>query len=195
MRVFKGIVVWLVAVAGLAGAGAAQELGDDGLHKQPWFADTFLDMREDLADAAAQGRDLMVIVEQRGCPYCKEMHEVNFSREDIVELIEENYYVVQLNLWGDREAVDFDGTEMTEKQLARRWGVSFTPTTLFFASDAEPEEALAFVLPGYFKPFHHARALEYVAWDAYREEPNFQRFVQARGDEMRARGLEVELWE
>ncbi len=192
MRVLKTLIV--ILLAGWAGAVAAQELGDDGLHKQPWFADTFLDMREDLADAAAQGKDLMVLIEQRGCPYCKEMHEVNFNREEIVKLVTDNYYVVQLNLWGDREVVDFDGTEMTEKQLARRWGVSFTPTTLFFASDAEPEDALAFALPGYFKPFHHARALEYVASDAYKQEPNFQRFVQARADEMRAQGIEVDLW-
>jgi len=184
----------LVLAASLANMAAAQEMGDDGLHKQPWFADTFLDMREDLAEAAAQGKDLLVIVEQRGCPYCKEMHEVNFNRQEIVDLITDNYSVVQFNLWGDREAVDLDGTEMTEKELMRRWRVSFTPTTLFFASDATPEEALVFMLPGYFKPFHHARALEYVASDAYKDEPNFQRFVQARGDEMRAAGIEVEIW-
>ncbi len=193
MRVISSVLS--ILLIWLAGAAAAQDLGDDGLHKQPWFADTFLDMREDLAEAGAQGKDLMVIIEQRGCPYCKEMHEVNFNRPEIVDLITENYYVVQLNMWGDREATDFDGTVMTEKELVRRWGASFTPTTLFFASDAaDPQDALVFVLPGYFKPFHHARALEYVAWDAYKQEPNFQRFVQARGDEMRAQGLEVDLW-
>ena len=190
----RALKIFVIVMLMPLGAAMAQELGDDGLHKQPWFADTFLDMREDLADAAAQGRDLMIIIEQRGCPYCKEMHEVNFNREEIVKLITDNYYVVQLNMWGDREATDFDGAVMTEKDLVRRWGASFTPTTLFFASDAAPEDALVFALPGYFKPFHHARALEYVATDAYKSEPNFQRFVQARGDEMRAQGLEVDLW-
>ena len=193
MRVLKLIVV--LAAAWIGTAAWAQELGEDGLHKQPWFAETFLDMREDLAEAGAQGKDLMILIEQRGCPYCKEMHEVNFNRPEIVDLITKNYMVVQLNMWGDREATDFDGSVMTEKELVRRWGASFTPTTLFFASDAEdPEDALVFVLPGYFKPFHHARALEYVATDAYKTEPNFQRFVQARGDEMRAQGIEVDLW-
>ena len=193
MRVLKSLVMMVTLAMGTAAMG--QEIGDDGLHKQPWFADTFLDMGEDLAEAAAQGKDLLIIIEQRGCPYCKEMHEVNFARAEIVDLITSNYMVVQLNMWGDREVVDFDGAEMTEKALVRRWGVSFTPTTLFFAADAAPEEALVFMLPGYFKPFHHARALEYVATDAYKDEPNFQRFVQARGDEMRAAGIEVEIWQ
>ncbi len=196
MRIFH----MLMALVLLALPAAGQELGDDGLHKQPWFSDTFLDMAEDLAEATAQGKDLMVLVEQRGCPYCKEMHEVNFTRDEIVNLIRDNYMVVQLNLWGDREVTDFDGAVMSEKEIARRWGVSFTPTTLFFTTEdpANPPQnadaARAFVLPGYFKPFHHARALEYVARDAYRDTP-FQRFVQARGDEMRAQGIEVELWE
>lgn len=192
MRVLKTLMV--AFVLSWAGMAVAQELGDDGLHKQPWLADTFLDMREDLAEAGAEGKDLLVLIEQRGCPYCKELHEVNFARDEIVQLITDHYYVVQLNMWGDREAVDFDGTEMSEKDLVRRWGASFTPTMLFFASDADPQDALAFVLPGYFKPFHTASALEYVATDAYKDEPNFQRFVQARGDEMRAQGLEVDLW-
>ncbi len=193
MRVLKLIVILCASL--LASAAVAQELGDDGLHKQPWFEETFLDMREDLAAAGAQGKDLMILIEQRGCPYCKEMHEVNFNRPEIVNLIKKYFYVVHLNMWGDREATDFDGTVMSEKDLVRRWGASFTPTTLFFASDAaDPTDALVFVLPGYFKPFHHARALEYVAWDAYKDQPNFQRFVQARGDEMRAQGIEVDLW-
>ncbi|UWQ00241.1 thioredoxin family protein [Aliiroseovarius crassostreae] len=55
-------------------------------------------MAEGLADATAQGKDLMVIIEQFGCPYCREMHEVNFAREDIVNYIEEHYLVVQLNM-------------------------------------------------------------------------------------------------
>ncbi|UWP97055.1 thioredoxin family protein (plasmid) [Aliiroseovarius crassostreae] len=81
-----------------ATVGSAAEMGDDGRHKQPLFTDTFLDMAEGLADATAQGKDLMVIIEQFGCPYCREMHEVNFAREDIVNYIEEHYLVVQLNM-------------------------------------------------------------------------------------------------
>ena len=43
-------------------------LGDDGLYHQPWFLNSFLDLKDDLAEAAAEGKRFAVIWEQRGCP-------------------------------------------------------------------------------------------------------------------------------
>ncbi len=184
-----------------ASMGGAAELGDDGMHKQPWFHDSFLELQDDLAEARDEGKDLIVLIEQRGCPYCREMHEVNFEREDIVKAITENFLVIQLNMWGSREVMDFDGKTHPEKDLVRKWTANFTPTTLFFAWDdpdkppADMREALAFMMPGYFKPFHHVSALEYVASDGYKEQPNFQRWLQAKADRMREQGLEVNIWD
>ena len=200
----SGIAVMAARQAMGAGADGGEvhvELGDDGLHKQPWFSNTFLDLGEDLAEATAAGKDLMVLIEQNGCPYCHEMHYVNFQRPEIVDYIKAHYLVVQLDMWGSREVTDFDGEAMAEKDMVRRWGSSFTPTTLLFAQrpgHAAPEsmfEARAFMLPGYFKPFHHLSALEYVATDGYIDEPNFQRWLQAKADAMREEGKEVNLWD
>ena len=188
----------LLACASLSGAA---ETGDDGLHRQPWFYDSFLEFQDDLADARKEGKDLIVLIEQKGCPYCREMHEVNFEREDIVKAITDNFLVVQLNMWGSREVVDFDGESLPEKDLVRKWFVNFTPTTLIFAWDdadnppATMRDALAFMMPGYFKPFHHVSGLEYVATDGYKEEPNFQRWLQAKADRMREQGQEVNIWD
>lgn len=182
-------------------AAHAVEIGDDGMHKQPFFADTFLDMSEDLADATAEGKDLMVIIEQRGCPYCRELHEVNFARGEIASYANDHFIVVQLDMWGSREVTDFDGEAMEERDLARKWFANFTPTTLFFALDdpANPpdnmRDALAFLMPGYFKPFHHLSSMEYVFTDGYKEQPNFQRWLQAKADRMREEGHEVNLWD
>ena len=197
-RMTSALAVLLTALFTQTASGA--EVGDDGLHLQPFFADTFLEMGEDLAEAAAEGKDLMILWEQNGCPYCAEMHAVNFEREEIVSYLEENFMVIQLNMWGSREVTDFDGEAMEERALARKWFVNFTPTTLFFAlddPDNPPEsmrDALAFMLPGYFKPFHHLSSLEYVATDGYIEQPNFQRWLQAKADHMREQGQEVDLW-
>lgn len=191
----------LATLLAMATPAMAAEIGDDGLHKQPWFADTFLELSDDLAEATAAGKDLVVLIEQNGCPYCAEMHEVNFARPDIAEYIEAHFMVVQLDMWGAREVTDFDGEVMEEKDLVRKWGASFTPTTLFFAMDdpATPPatwaEARAFMLPGYFKPFHHLSAMEYVATDGYLDELNFQRWLQAKADRMREEGIEVDLWQ
>ncbi len=192
----KALAGLIGALAFAAAAGAA-ELGDDGMHKQPWFADTFLDMQEDLAEATAAGKDLLILFEQKGCPYCRELHMVNFARPEITDYIQAHYMVVQLNMWGSRSVTDFDGEEMEERDLANKWFVQFTPTTIMFARDgdapADARAAEAFRLPGFLKPFHYASALEYVASDDYKTLP-FQRFIQARADRLESQGIEVDLW-
>ncbi len=106
-------------------------MGDDGLHKPEWLRDTFKDLREDAAEAAAEGKRLVLIVEQRGCIYCHEMHEKTFPDERITALLTDEYFPVQLNLHGDIDIVDTDGEELSEKEAARKWNVLFTPTIVF----------------------------------------------------------------
>ena len=139
---------------GLALPTHAAELGDDGLHKAEWMRDTFKDLREDLDEANAEGKRLMLIFEQRGCIYCTEMHEKVFPRPQIDSYLKENYFVVQLNLHGDTEIVDFDGEALTEKRAARKWGILFTPTILFLPEEVEvgltAQQAAVAAMPGAF---------------------------------------------
>ena len=111
----------------LIGAPAiASDLGDDGLHKPTWLRETFKDLREDLGEANAEGKRLLIMVEQRGCIYCSQMHEQVYPDPTIDALIRENYFVVQMNLFGDVEVTDFDGDhgyesgEHFQKYLATR---------------------------------------------------------------------------
>ncbi len=172
-------------------AGAA-ELGDDGLYLQPWFSDSFLELADDLDEATAEGKDLLVLFEQKGCPYCREMHQVNFERDEIVSHLKEHFVVVQLNLWGAREVVDMNGGSLEERDLAAQWGINFTPTSVIFSKD-DGETAEVFRMPGYFKPFHFLKSLEYVSSDAYKDQI-FQRFLQAEFEALAQNGLTPEVW-
>jgi thioredoxin-related protein len=197
-RSFVRATTALAASTALPGYGlAATELNDDGLHVQPWFMETFLDLREDHAEAAGAGRRFAVIWEQKGCPYCKEMHEVNFAKAKISDYVKDHFGVLQLNLWGSRSVTDFDGQEMEERELARKWRVNFTPTVMFFAESAEEGKAGADLevarMPGYFKPFHFMTMFEFVEQKAYAED-NFQRFLQNKFEELRAKGIEADVW-
>ncbi|MDW4498438.1 thioredoxin family protein [Sulfitobacter sp. D35] len=181
-----------------AGRAAAEvAIGDDGLYEQPFFLDSFLEMGPDLDDAAAEGKGLIVIFEQRGCPYCRELHEVNFARPELRKHIEEHFVVVQLDMWGSRGVTDFDGEELEERALARKWQVNFTPTQIVIpaanAGAGKLRDAEAFRLPGYFKPFHHLSGLEYVTSGAWREQP-FQRFLQDKFAELQAQGIDPDVW-
>jgi thioredoxin-related protein len=154
-------------------------------------------MGPDLEEAAAEGKGLIILFEQRGCPYCRELHEVNFERPEIVDFLTGSFEIVQLNLWGDREVVDFDGETLSEKKLAAKWYVNFTPTMIIIPAEAagvqSVREAAAFTMPGYFKPFHFVSSLEYVASGAFKDL-GFQRFLQAKGQRLAAEGIEVDLW-
>jgi len=172
-------------------------LGDDGLHKQSWFFDSFLELPDDLAEAAAEGKGLILLFEQRGCPYCKELHSVNFARTEITDVMKAGFLTIQLDLWGARKVVDFDGAELEERDLAAKWGIQFTPTTVIIPSEAVGAtsigEAEAFRLPGYLKPFHYLSSLEYVTSGAYQTE-GFQRFLQAKFADLTAKGINPDVW-
>lgn len=68
-------------------------------------------------------------------------------------------------------------------------GHCVSPGVVFFDGGRE-----VFRIEAYLRPFHLATSFAYVADRAYRKEPEFQRFLQGRADELRARGENVELW-
>jgi thioredoxin-related protein len=130
------------------------EVGDDGLHKEPWMRDTFKDLREDLDEANAEGKRFAVMIEQRGCIYCRKMHEEVYVDPELSDFIADNFFVVQLNLHGSDTATDFDGQEMAQSDLMRKWGILFTPTVIFFPEEVPegvqaPQAAVA-IMPGAF---------------------------------------------
>ncbi|UWR50317.1 thioredoxin family protein [Phaeobacter inhibens] len=142
-------VLWLLC----AGPVVAVELGDDGLHKTPWMRETFKDLREDLEEANAEGKRLVLFFEQRGCIYCTKMHEEVFPKPEISSYIADNFFVVQLNLYGDVEVTDFDGETLSEKDMARKWGILFTPTMMFLpqeVSEVPAPQAAVSIMPGAF---------------------------------------------
>jgi thioredoxin-related protein len=174
------------ASLGVAGniARAAPILTDDGLYKEPWFLESFLELADDLEGAHKEGKRFAIMWELRGCPYCKETHFVNFARPDIADYIKANFEVLQLNIIGSRKVTDFDGTELSEKALAAKYDVRFTPTFQFFPERAAPLKALApqkrevARLPGYMRPDDFLAMFRYVREKAY-ESKSFRDYVKA----------------
>ena len=44
---------------------------------------------------------------------------------------------MQLNLHGDLEVTDFDGEVLSEKAMARKWNILFTPTVLYLPQEVD----------------------------------------------------------
>jgi len=176
----------VLALCMLAMPVNAASVGDDGLHKADWMRTTFLDLGEDLAEANAEGKRMMILFEQRGCLYCQKMHEEVFPREEVASYIRDNFFVVQLNLHGDREVVDLDGEILSEKQAARKWGLLFTPTLLFLPEQIDTgvsaEEAAVATMPGAFSASTTLDLLTWVVEKRYddQEGEDFQRYHARR---------------
>ncbi len=177
----------------LAGIGAAAllparpraqaVLTDDGLYRQPWFLESFLELGDDLDAAATAGKRFAVIWELRGCPYCREMHLVNFARPDIAGYVRNNFELLQLNIVGARKVKDFDGTEIGEKALAAKYGVRFTPTVQFFPDVSAglgvkpPEKREVARAPGYLRPDDFLALFRFVREKAY-ETKSFREYLR-----------------
>ena len=156
--------------------------GDDGLWHQTWFLDSFLNLREDFEETKAQGKRLAIVFEQRGCGYCIKMHKEVLAEKYINEYVRNNFNIIQINLWGDREVTDFDGKKLTEKTLAERWGIFFTPAIVFLKDDLQgldgkwgrKLEVMRMALgigPGTFYD-----VFTWIKQGIYKKDRNFQRF-------------------
>lgn len=176
----RKLLALCMAAALLATGVAASDLGDDGLHKAPWMRDTFKDLSDDLAEANAEGKRLMLIIEQRGCIYCKKMHEEVFVVEEISDYITEHFFVVQINMFGDVEVTDFDGETLPEKDMVRKWGALFTPAILFMpaevAEGASAQQAAVANMPGAFGRHTTFNMLNWVVEEGYDGDESFQKY-------------------
>jgi thioredoxin-related protein len=160
--------------AGLAGKGrrfedhmksAVKDSASPTLHEQPFFLKP---------PARLDGaKPMALVVETPYCAGCDELHREGFRRPEVRRLLE-RFDVYRLSL---------------DDARALSPPVAYTPTIAFFDAGRE-----VFRIEAYLRPFHLASALDYVASRAYRSEPSFQRYLQARAERLREGGARVDLW-
>lgn len=188
------LAVALIAAGSLPAAAepVVAEIGDDGLHKEEWFSITFRDIAEDIQAAKADGKRLALIYEQRGCIYCREVHEKLLTDPEVRDYIKANYMMVQYNMFGDEEVTDLDGEVLTEKSAARKWGYLFTPTIVFLPEDVPTGksvgEAAVAVMPGAFRKGTFLNMFRWVREKGYETDEHFQLYHARKLEEARTAG-------
>lgn len=171
------LIVALLLSGGTAAAGQEGVLGtgfiNPGFHEKPaWFKNTFLDLREDVAEAAEEGKRIILFFHQDGCPYCAKLLNVNFSLKSLVQKTQQHFAVIAINIWGDREVTDLQGRTVTEKNFAAELKVMYTPTLLFLNERGET----ALRINGYYPPHKFEAALDYVA-KRYDQKGSFRDYL------------------
>ncbi len=164
-----------LALTGLASPALARYQSPEGFHHQDWFMPLTFDIRRDLKAANRSGKMLVLLWEQLGCVYCKQMHEVAFQYEEITDIAKANFHMIQMDMRGEREFIDLAGEKMAEAKLARNRKITFTPTTQFL--DASGKET--FRMPGYADPPVFKAVYEYVVEKGY-ERLSFRDWVRGK---------------
>ena len=123
-----------------------------------WFSNSLLDFKDEVPEAAREGKRVLLYFGQDGCPYCKALMQANFGPGAITDKTRQHFTAIAVNIWGDLDVTWVDGTRTTEKGLARLLKVQFTPTLLFLETDGR----IALRLDGYQPPERFTHVLDYV---------------------------------
>jgi thioredoxin-related protein len=179
----------MMAGGGLAlAAGPAQAtpvMTDDGYYREDWFLDSFLELADDLKSTAGAGKQLAIIWEQAGCPYCLATHQINFAQKNIETYIRDHFEILELNLHGSRIVTDFDGERLRERQLAAKYGVRGTPIIQFFTDKDDlarkaPREREVNRIQGYMSPRGFLLMFAFVGERAY-ERGSLRDYLRRQG--------------
>lgn len=132
-----------------------------------WFKPSFLDFRQDVAEARRQDKHVLVFLHLDNCPYCARLLKESFTSGDNHDFIRKHFEVIAVNVRGSLEVKWVDGATYTERGLTTHLGVRGTPTLVFL--DQEGKNVLQ--LSGYREPRALRAALEYVQNQRYRNGP------------------------
>ena len=142
--------------------------------KPDWFKASFLDVREDIDEAAVAGKRVMLYFYQDGCPYCAKLLNDNFGNRAIADKARQAFDVIAINMWGDRGVTDLSGEATTEKAFAAALRVQYTPTLLFM----DEQGKVILRINGYFAPHKFDVALDFVA-GKHEKQGGFREFYAA----------------
>ena len=172
----------LVLTLSFLGSGSAVAAGTPGkvvggkISEHPgWFKESFLDIAEDVGEAAESDKHVILFMHLNGCPYCFKMTEENFKHAPYTDFIKENFDVIAINIKGDREVALNQETSLTEKELATRLKVMYTPTIVFLN---QQNKTVARV-NGYRSVPDFKHVLDYVQEKAYLKT-SLSKYVDAR---------------
>lgn len=130
----------------------------------------------------------LIMFEQKQCQPCDELHQDILQREDSKKLLQ-NFDVSVLDIWSDEKLVNAEGKAVKARDFAKLMGIQYAPSMIMLDKSGKQ----VFRVEAYLKAFHIQSAMDYVASGEYLKQPNFQRYIEARADALRAKGVEVDI--
>lgn len=164
-RVFIALTLMAYLIGSQVVAQTGVVKGGANYSMLPWFKASFLELAEDVDEAKELNKHVLLFFHLDGCPYCEKMVQ-DFDKPFLKDSIQKNFDVIAINILGGLEvAIDEDQT-LTEKALASKIGVQYTPTVVFLNQKNE----IVAKTNGYRKPEKFKQVLDYVRHKAYEKQ-------------------------
>ena len=133
------------------------------------------DIPTHVEDAAADGKNLLIMFSLNGCPYCAKMHKRVFPHPDVMAQYNDTFTMFEINIKGDLDVVTPNGEVKPEKDFAQDLRVRATPVFVFFGKDGKD----VLRLTGYQDPKMFMAAGRYVSSEAYKDGTSFLAFLKS----------------
>ena len=86
--------------------------------------------------AKENGKKVMIFAEAEWCGYCQKMYKEVFPQQTVQDSLHKYFYPVKVDIESNREIV-LNGNSITERELARKFRISSTPTFIFLDQDGQ----------------------------------------------------------
>jgi thioredoxin-related protein len=135
--------------------------------------ENWLGYSEAVKKAGEVHRIVLVDVYTDWCGWCKRMDRDVYGDPAVRAVLDEHFVVAKL----DAESGNthpFQGQTASEREIAKAYGITGYPTTVFLSEDGEPIT----ILPGYIPKETFLKVLEYIHTRRY-ETQNWEEFIQS----------------
>jgi len=106
---------------------------------QHFFQFSLGNLSEELEIARDEGKQgVFVFFEMDECPFCHRMKQTILNQPEVQEYFNRHFLSLSIDVEGDIEIVDFEGSDTTQKEFARHHRVRATPLLVFFDLEGKP---------------------------------------------------------
>jgi thioredoxin-related protein len=133
---------------------------------------------------------LAVFFEEPNCTECDFFHKNLLSLRQAQDTLKQ-MQVLRFNALSDEKLITPAGKRTNARDWYQALNLTYKPAVVFF--DKQGKEVIR--KDAFFKQFHWLSILDFVHSAAYKRQPEFQRYINERGDKLRAQSVDVDIWQ
>jgi thioredoxin-related protein len=100
---------------------------------QFFFEQSLGDLTEELEIAREEGKQgVFLFFEMDECPFCHRMKQTVLNQPEVQEYFKQHFHSLAIDIEGDIDIVDFEGSDTTQKEFASKNRVRATPMLAFY---------------------------------------------------------------